>query len=800
LVTGTLGRARDESEITLRSAVALTAGYFPKVVTSFVPARSTLSRRGLRLALMATASLILSACGTAYLEQSKDERQDAADAVRSLELQPKFPQAVHDNNVSTPPPSGFSFFGSTTPATAPESARAAEETRPLVDEKDGFTLNFENSPVANVAKVILGDGLHVGYVIDPRAQGTITLSSGRPIAKRDMLFVLESALRANNLLLVRDGPGYRIVAAGEGSVGAVDRSGGADAAEPGYGLTVIPLRYISASTLTRLLDGFAARPGAIRTDPSGRMVMVMGTGMERQSALETVRGFDVDWMRGQSVGMYPVRNSDPEPIVSELEKIMDSGEGGLGQGLVKFLPIARQNAVLVVAAKPDLLRIAAKWIERLDSSSTGGAGVKVYKVRHGDAKQIAELLNDIFLRGAGAADAASSEIAPTSGRSALSVTQRLTGGAPSATSGQGGLTGGSNTGAGTGVSNGSSPAGAIATGQGVATSPFGGIATAALGNAFASAAGANGAVLPGVRITADTANNTVLIYASAENYRVIERALNQLDRPRMQVAIDVTIAEVTLNDQLNYGVQFYLSNRAGSIVNSAAGTPTASANAPPGFNVFVGNSATPQAIINALHALTDVKILSNPSLVVVDNQEATLEVGDQVPISTGSATVLSANNAVVNTIDYQNTGIILHVLPRVSPDSSVLLDIEQEISSVPENNTNLTPTISERKVKSEISVNNGQMVLLAGLVSDAQTKSRSGVPILDQLPIVGGAFGTTGKSTARTELIILIRPQIIRNGVDASMVAEQLRAKMRSGKIDAVALPGALNVLSRAPQ
>jgi general secretion pathway protein D len=735
-----------------------------------------------RPALVAMTLLTLSGCAPASLEQRDDQPQNAADVVRTANLQPRFAQPVRDAEAGASQDKGFSFFGSSPPPSEPP--RQEGEARAEPDAKDGFTLNFENSPVSNVAKVVLGDIMGVGYVIDSRAQGTITLSSGRPIAKRDMLFVLENALRANNLAMLRDGAGYRIAPIGDGGVGPLDRSGGANAAEPGYGLTVIPLQYISGATLAKLLEGFAARPGAIRTDASGKILLVVGTGSERQSALDTVRSFDVDWLRGQSVGMYPVRNSDPEPIVAELEKIMDSGDSGLGHGMMKFQSITRQNAILVVAAKPELLRTAARWIAQLDSPNSASEGVKVYKVRYGDAKQMAQLLSDIFLHGApgGSADSATNQIAPSSGAAALTTTERLTGGRQA---------------------NGSDAnGGAAASAQSPATTPFGGIPTAALSNAFAAAGqgGAAGAILPGVRITADPVTNSLLIYANAESYRVIERTLNQLDRPKLQVAIDVTIAEVTLNDQLNYGVQFYLSNTLGSIVNSTTGQPTASANAPAGFNIFVGNNATPHAIINALHALTDVKILSNPSLVVVDNEQATLEVGDQVPITTGSATVLSANNAVVNTVDYKNTGIILHVLPRVSPDENVLLDIEQEISSVPDNNTNLTPTISERKVKSSISVTNGQMVMLAGLVSDTQTNSRSGIPILDQLPMVGGAFGTTGKSTARTELIILIRPQIIRDGADASTVAEQLRAKMRGGKIDAVSLPAALNVLARPLQ
>jgi general secretion pathway protein D len=319
--------------------------------------------------------------------------------------------------------------------------------------------------------------------------------------------------------------------------------------------------------------------------------------------------------------------------------------------------------------------------------------------------------------------------------------------------------------------------------------------------------------LPNVRITADVPNNSVLIYARPDEYKLIERTLIQLDRPKLQVAIDVTIAEVDLNDQLNYGVQFFLhggaisntvSGTIPSIVNNVSASNASSGTTGPGLtgglNIIAGNPASPRVVINALSAITDVKILSNPSLVVVDNGDASFEVGDQVPVTTGSATVLSSNNAIVNTVDYVNTGVILHVQPHVNYNGSVLLDIDQLVSTVPEGNTSLTPTISQREVKSSISVVSGQTVLLAGMIQDQQTKSRGGVPILSQLPYVGAAFGTTSKIDVRTELIMFIRPTIVRDGADASRVAEELRAKMGGGKIQATTLPSMLNVLSRPAQ
>jgi general secretion pathway protein D len=732
-----------------------------------------------RTALVASSLTVLAACGGGPLEQRDDQSQNAYDAIQAADLRPRDPQPTPVGDIAAPqakPMSFFGLFGGATPA-----ATATPDASEAADVKDGYTLDFDNSPIANVAKVVLGDIMGVGYVVDPRAQGTITLSSGRPIAKKDVLFVLESALHANNLVMMRDNAGYRILPANEGAVGATDRADSGAGAEPGYGMTVIPLHYVSGATLARLLEGFAARPGAIRTDPSGGLLIVVGSGDERQAAVDTVRNFDVDWMRGQSVGVYPVANSSPEPIIAELEKIMDSGENGLSQNLVKFQAITRQNAILVVTSKPQLLKTAANWIARLDSSGTGGTAIKVYRVRYGDAKQIAQLLNNLYVTGASdaSADSATNQIAPSSGATPLTAAQRLTGGTPAAAS---------------------SPS---ASPQTATAKTFGGIpasASGALGAAMSGQDGTSGALLPGVRITADAANNSILIYASAENYQIIQRTLDQLDRPKLQVAIDVTIAEVTLNDQLNYGVQFFLANRFGGIANTTSGAMPTSSTYSGGFNLIGGNPNSPEVVLNALHALTDVKILSNPSLVVLDNEQATLEVGDQVPITTGTADVLSAGSAVVNTVDYKDTGIIMHVQPRVNSNGVVSLDIDQEISSVPENTAtsqNLTPTISQRKVKSSISVQSGQMVLLAGLVSETQSASRSGVPVLDQLPYIGAAFGTTGKSKVRTELIMLIRPQIIRNGADASMVAEELRSKMRGGRMDAVAFPADLNVLAR---
>ena len=717
--------------------------------------------RPIRVALAAIAlgcfAGLLVACSN--ILDSKNTSPNILDQVNSVDLQPRFPAASAPGTADRGhDPKAAVFPGSENAQPFNTAVQGAEPAA----SGDGYDLNFENAPVTTVAKVILGDILGVGYVIDPRVQGTVTLQSGRPVPKSDIAFVLESALRVSNIALVRSENAYRLVPSPDAiGTGQLDANG---QVKPGYGVSVVPLRYVSAATLTKLVENFAAKQGAVRVDATRNMLLIQGTGPERRSAVQTVLSFDADWMRGQSIGIYPVKHATPEPIISELEKILDSGEGGLGRDLIKLQPIGRLNAILVVASKPALLETAAMWIRRLDNSEISTTGVKVYRVRYGEARHLARVLNDMFagISAGTSLESTSNQLAPgaettttTSGPAQLTPVERLTGGptqrAPGATATE--------------------------------------VAPAASQRTpGATRASTGGSILPGLRITADVVNNSLLVYANEENYAIILKALQQLDRPPLQVAFDATIAEVTLNDSLTYGVQFFLKSQnvgappdSGSAINSIGGAVLS--RVLPGFNLLVGSENSPQAILDALHSVTDVKILSNPSLVVVDNGVATLQVGDQVPITTGTATVLSSNNAVVNTINYQNTGIILRVTPRVSANGNVTLDIEQEISNVSDtNNTGvLTPTISERKVKSTLNVADGQTVMLAGLVSETQNKTRNGMPWLDQLPgYLGDAFSHQNKTIQRTELVIFIRPQIIRDAVDAHLIAEDMRAKMKA--------------------
>jgi general secretion pathway protein D len=497
---------------------------------------------------------------------------DVMDKVKSLDILPRSPTQTGSTTTSSGPRAQPAVFQGTE---ITDTGAPRVQTATAGGGGSGFDLNFESAPVATVAKVVLGDILQTGYTIDPRVQGTVSLVSVRPVPKSDIVFVLENALRISGVVLVRDTAGYRLTPVGD-AVGGGHVDSQPSNPEPGYGVSVVPLQYVSAQTLLKLMDSFATKPGVVRADSTRNLLLIQGTGPERRTAVETAMSFDVDWMRGQSIGVFPVANSGPEPIIAELEKIIDSGENGLNQNLVKLQPVARLNAIMVVTKKPALLRTVETWIKRLDRSDSTRTSVHVYKVKYGDAKQIARVLTDMFGGGSSNSsllDSADNQIAPGSGTSA---------------SGSGSFgnnsNGNSNSGTGTNGSNSSSQQPGSGFGSRLGTA-FGGPQGGANGGNLGQLDKGNGAgsggppLLQNVRITPDLVNNSLLIYADQGNYRIVESALQQVDQPQLQVAIDATIAEVDLTDELQFGVQFFLTSHAlglrpdqGSILNSTSTT------------------------------------------------------------------------------------------------------------------------------------------------------------------------------------------------------------------------------------
>jgi len=707
----------------------------------------------------------------------------AIDAIRSADVSARFPTEPDERSGErNEAPRPFLFPGSDRDPEPPREQQdpniRSASLQPAASLKgDGVEINFDGADMQTVAKTLLGDILQLNFVVDPRVQGNVTLASAGPIARKDVLPALESALRMSNAAIVKTGNLVKIVPIADASASGAISAG---AGEPGFGVSLVPLRYTSAATVAKTAESFLSRPGSIRVVPSRNLLLIQGTTGERQAALDVIATFDVEWLRNQSVGVYPLKSTSPETMISELERVFETAEGGLGQGVIRFQPVSRMNAVMVVTKNASLLAQTTQWVRRLDRSDTTGTTLRTFRLKNGNATQVAKIMNDIFANRSGSgADASVKQVAPglETAQSRLDALDR----SPSS----GNLT--APAGGGTDNRNGS-----ISAAFEQFSDRKSGEIDPSAGAASAGGAGGRGAS-QGIRITADTANNAIVVYSNQEDYRVVERSLRDLDRPRLQVAIDATVAEVTLTNDLQYGVQFFLNSKdvragtdKGSIgllgAASSAASSTMLQRVAPGLNLLLGSEAQPRAILNALTTLTDVKVLSSPSLVALDNQPALLQVGDEIPITTSSAAVLANSAApIVNTIQMRNTGVILKVLPHINANGSILLEVDQEISNVVNaDQQTLTPTIAQRRVHSTVSVTSGQTVLLAGLISERNQQSRSGIPGLREIKFLGDVFGNTSNTKSRSEIIIFIKTKLIRNSLDASAVTEEFRERLQT--------------------
>jgi general secretion pathway protein D len=720
--------------------------------------------------------------GLADQLRAPDPHKGLADELRTADLSEKHPQPVKqatnpDAKDRTSRP--FETFpgNDQLPAKFAKPARAASAGQGITAvsltrgqaTSEGYQLNFENASLAEVTKIILGDTLKLAYYYDPRVQGQITLSTGRPVTRDELLTILESALKMNNAALIFGDGGYRIAPLGEVAGGgeAAFSVAPEDAALPGFGVSVLPLQNVSAEAVTKLLESFIAKGGSVKAETTGNLLLIRGPSRDRQSLTEVALSFDVDWLKGQSAGIYPLTHSTPDELITELTQVMQADQGDLTAKMIRFQPITRLNAVLVLARQSSQLKQAAEWIRRLDRSSATGQSLYVYRVENGKAQDLAGLLNDTLGTGGSSRRAQRTEVAP--GKDVSSLTARAT----QPTQPTGAMT--------TSALPGQQSAQLQPTLSQPSSSPLAHRPDAS------ALSGATGAPAEGaasdIRIIADEVNNLLLIKAGPRDYDRIKGVLRQVDRPPLQVMINATIAEVTLNDSLQYGVQVFLQGKSlsGGLSNGSGPTLSVSPTLP-GFNLLLGNVANPKVVLDALAAVTEVKVVSSPSVVVVDNQPALLKVGDEVPVSTQQATILENPTApIVSSIQFRSTGVILKVIPRVNSSGLVTMDIEQEISAVANQAVQtLTPTISQRRIASTISVYSGQMVALGGLMSEEKDLGKSGLPGIARIPVLGELIGSTTHTIKRTELIVFIRPQVIRDSRDARNVAEELRSRLHS--------------------
>ena len=624
-----------------------------------------------------------------------------------------------------------------------------EEPPPGVGaQPDGtFTVNVDQAGLAEAAKLILGETLGYNYILDPRAQGSITLVSNRPLTSRELLSAFEAALRLSGAALIQSGGNFKIVALQEVLEGEMGKADLGKNISAGYGVSAIPLRFINPATLMELVDSFITRSGSVRASKIGNMILIRGPAEERRAIVDVVFSFDVDWMRTQTASIAILENGRADDVAKKLEAVFAEDTAASGPNALKIVPVPRINGVIAIANTQVKVRRAMVWIKRLDQESITDPNYYVYAVQNGNATELVRILRATF--GESSSDAVTQDVAPSEEATPVAMDGGQSENVQQAEGAVGNL-----------VQQSSAASTADKKDDGTGGGPD-------LGN--------------GIRITANPSNNTIVIRATPKDYRKILAALRQMDAQATQVLINTTIAEVSLNNQLRYGVRAYFKdNNFAFILGGSEPSANGTVIRPqlPGMNVLLGGISDPRIVIDALAGVTKVRIVSSPSLLVLENETATIKVGDRVPIQTQTLVTTGGNS--VNSIEYRDTGVILKVKPRVSANGVVTIDLQQELSAVQtETGVDKNPKFTQRAINSRVSVNDQQTVLLGGLISGAEERGRNTVPGADKVPILGDLVGTTNNLARRTELIVFITPKIIRNGDEAARESQELRDKMK---------------------
>ena len=679
------------------------------------------------------------------------------------------------------------------------------------------SLDFADTDIREVVAQILGSILKVNYTIDPAVHGTATLHTVTPLARSQLLPTLEALLSETGATLVDTDGLYRVLPAAAPGSGSASSAGLASGGGTS-GAQLVPLRYVSATDLAKVLQPFAGQSARIVVDPGSNSLVIAGDPDARDALVALAQAFDTNLLAGQSYALLPSPQGGAADFATELQTAFRAQGGGL-TNLVRVVPMERAGAVLVIASQPEYIDAARRVYDLLERKQRATVrSWNVYYLKDAKAEDAAYLLQEAFTPDNVTATPSSTTTSQQSGTSATGGAG--TPGIGTGTSAGAGAGGSSQTAVGGGIGTGtaingtsggilgggnSEPAATGGSSSGQSAAPSQTAANPLLGGLSASGGGAGGASdADALRIIPDDHNNSVMIYATQDEEERIDAMLRKIDILPLQVRIDATIAEVTLNSALQYGTQFFFRSGGinGILNNTAAATPlgtpssTVLSTAFPGF-VLSGNGAGGAPIaLQALQAVTTVKVLSSPELMVLDGETARLQVGQLVPYLASSSQSTVANSAVINNINYQPTGVIMSVTPRISEGGRVTLDISQQVSAVDTSVSTSTtgissPTFSEQDVSSRVTVQDGQTVGLAGLITDNLTKTNSGIPFLKDIPLIGLLAGTQNNTRTRDELLILITPHVQYDENDARALTADLQSQLQ----DAATVPGELNSL-----
>ncbi len=748
-------------------------------------------------------------------------------------------------------------------APAPPPVPAAKGT-PAPD--DSVVLNFEGADIREVIHS-LADSLGINYQIDPRIQGQVTIRTTGPIAKEDLFPIFNRILRSNGISAVQVGDIYQIIPVAEAKTKAIipiapgERRQATN--EDAFVIEVVRVEHVAAQEMVNVLQPFVTPGGDVI--PYARANLLIVTDLESNVARlkDLVNTFDRDAFRDLRAKVYKIEHANIEEIGQELIAIMDTygvTPASAEERGVYVIPLQRLNSLVIVAFNPTIFAEVDRWMKLLDVPPEEGAGrsVHVYAVENAKAADLAEILSELYGEGS------SSRGTQQQGFTPFGTRQRGGGGAQPGgrAAGQAGR-GAANPAApvvaprvnqmlddfddyaplqqfddgGLGSSSGSGRSNRNRSGGlGGGSSSRGGIGGSGSSGSsgFGDSQGATGYVLAGgepgdifrqeVRIVADDVTNSLVLLATKKDYSDIREVLRRLDVVPRQVLIEVLVAEVTLGDDMRFGVEFAAAqqsrndaagNRAiNRITGESTNTNADSGGSTAGSSLFdlgaaVGNRAADivplpgtgmfgiisdnrnfAIVMNAAAGKNKLKVLSAPHIMTADNHEAHILVGNEVPIvttqSNATDVTTNGNSNILQNIQYRDTGVILTVLPQVNSEGLVNMQIRQEVSQVASATTGgiQSPTFSTRESETTVVVQSGETIVIGGIIDDTVDRSRTGIPFLMDIPVVGRAFRVESDTVRRTELIVLLTPHVVRDRQESRNATEAFKSRLKGMERD----------------
>ncbi len=605
------------------------------------------------------------------------------------------------------------------------------------NERRKIDITFDDMDIYPVLDEVLGNILELNFIVDPSIRGTVSLRIQGSYSRRELLGLFNSMLQMHNLAIVKGDYGmYKVVKKADSPKQGDSISAGETRPRgPGDVTRVFQLKFLSASQAVGSIKNFISPGAVIMAVPSSNAIVLTDTVENIRKVAKVISLLDTNLFKQVHWKLFTLENTDPEDMAKDLENIF-KGKGvfarpGIDVQGLQIITLNSINAILVITRWPDVLREIELWIAQLEQGQTEkGSNVYVYFVQNGKAKDLADLLNNLYSEG-GSSHSGNKKV----------LVKRTKKGQPAAKPQVAGELSGE------------------------------------------------------VKIIPDEPNNALVIKAKPKDYVIIKDVLDKLDIMPRQVLVEVIIAEVQLQDELAYGVEWFIKQRgikiAGNPYNAdmaltvkdmVLGENTPLGEGYPGFSYgLFNNDGDLMALITLIDATTDFDLLSTPNILASDNQEASIEIGEDVPVL--SESTISEGGIKTQGVQYRKTGIILHVKPTINDNGLVRMEITQEVSAVNDNANTAgitSPRIRNRKATTFLTAHDGQHILLGGIMHSEITKTNSGIPILKDIPYLGYLFGSTNTKNTKKELIFIVTPHVIKSREHADMLTREFSEKMRS--------------------